>query len=258
MKQINLNIYKKRFKDYVKEFYSDNQKIHANIILKEKHTLQVCERAKEISDFLNLSQKDRDLAYLTALFHDIGRFEQFTKYKTFADKDSVNHGTLGLEILKQENMLENLTDEYKGIITTAIKYHNCMEISPEIKEKKLLHAKIIRDADKLDIFRVLTEYYKDPVANHNQALEKPLTKIEVISEDIFNKFMNKEKIYYKEIKTLSDMKILRLGWIYDLNYEYSIEYVKDKGYLELIYNSLPSLVHKDEVGERLKEIYITN
>ena len=43
---------------------------------------------------------------LIGLLHDIARFEQYTKYKTFRDSISIDHGDLGVEILFEEKEIE--------------------------------------------------------------------------------------------------------------------------------------------------------
>ena len=49
------------------------------------------------------------------------------------------------------------TEQYDCIIYKAINNHNKFEIERGLSERELLHCKIIRDADKLDIFRVKEE-----------------------------------------------------------------------------------------------------
>ena len=86
---------KNRFEQYVKQFASPDPNIQAALDLKQAHTRRVCEAIVDIGE-------DLLMAEATALLHDIGRFEQFRRYKTFSDARSENHALLGVKVI-QEN-----------------------------------------------------------------------------------------------------------------------------------------------------------
>lgn len=50
---------------------------------------------EQLTAVLPLSESDRELAYLCAVYHDIGRFEQLKRYHTFLDYKSIDHAQLG-------------------------------------------------------------------------------------------------------------------------------------------------------------------
>ena len=139
--------YIKIFNQYFKRFNIREQ----NILRKFHHSYRVMEYAKEIGESLNLDAHDIWLCEMIGLFHDIGRFEQWTKYETFWDEESVDHGRLSCEIIEEEKILENIDFNDKDIILTAIQYHNQYDIKNVKNERKKLFCEIIRDADKLDI-----------------------------------------------------------------------------------------------------------
>ena len=86
---------KKAFNEYAEKYDSSIEKIK----LKIEHTFRVSELCEEIALSLKMSKEDIDLAWLTGLLHDIGRFEQVRRYGTFNDAKSIDHGKLGVEIL---------------------------------------------------------------------------------------------------------------------------------------------------------------
>ena len=45
------------------------------------------------------------LAEIMALFHDIGRFEQYKQYRTFSDYRSEDHAALGVKVIKANRIL---------------------------------------------------------------------------------------------------------------------------------------------------------
>ena len=51
------------------------------------------------------------MAETAALLHDIGRFEQFHRYKTFSDARSEDHAALGVDAIKEEGLLQSIDNE---------------------------------------------------------------------------------------------------------------------------------------------------
>ena len=49
-----------------------------------------------LSNKLNLSKTDKELAKIIGLYHDIGRFEQDKRYDSFNDKKTFDHGDYGV------------------------------------------------------------------------------------------------------------------------------------------------------------------
>ena len=204
---------KKAFNEYVKNYNIEDSKVQ----LKIKHTYKVVENSERIAKRLKLSEEEQRLAQLIALLHDIGRFEQLRKYNTFVDKMSVNHAIQGVEVLFEENNIRKFieTDKYDQIIKTAILNHNKPDIENGLDEKTKLQAEIIRDSDKLDIFRVILEVKpEDSMTIKTEDIEN-----EQVTDEIYNQFMNKEKIDYSKIKTNMDIMFSWFAYSYDLNFK---------------------------------------
>ena len=142
----------KEFKDYLNNYDLNDGKIQ----LKVRHTYGVVSLSEYIAKKLNLSEEDVELAKLIALLHDIARFEQTKKFGDFRDYKNVDHADLAIKILFENNLIRNFIEvnTYDSIILKAIKNHNKLQIEDGLNERELLHAKIIRDADKTDNFRV--------------------------------------------------------------------------------------------------------
>lgn len=215
-------------KNYIKN-YDD---LNGRIKLKKIHIFNVANNAKQIAESLNLSEKDCKLAQLIGLLHDIGRFEQVRRYHTFADRDSVNHASLGLDILFEKGLIREFLTEtcYDKIIYKAIQNHNTKEISKEIEGTELLHCKIIRDADKLDIYEIIsTQKIEDAVWFPVDNLDK-----EEVTDIIYKNFINHQKMDYKDIRTNIDCLVSWMGYIYDLNFKVSFNRIKQKQYINTI------------------------
>ena len=133
------------------------------IRLKIEHTLRVAELAEGIAASLETSTKsDSGLSWLLGLLHDIGRFEQVRQYGTFVDSISVDHAELSADILFHEGLiqafpLQALTQTEFSIIETAIRAHNKLILPPGLDDRTRKFCDLLRDADKVDIFRVVSE-----------------------------------------------------------------------------------------------------
>lgn len=256
MELILVKEYYNWFNSYVKEFYGDDSVVNQNIELKEIHTLKVAKHAVNIAKSLNLTDEEVNTAEIIGLFHDIGRFEQFKKYKTFKDYLSENHATLGIRILEENKILENLDDSRQRIIIKAIKLHNTKELPNNSNEEEALFCKLIRDADKLDIFRIIIEYERERQNNPNPALDNlPFTP--GYDKELLEDVLTGRKINNNSLKNYNDRKLYELSWISDLNFPFSFNHIKDKKVLNTLINCLPQNEEINKLHNYLKE-YLEN
>lgn len=221
---INIKNAKEVFKEYVNKYDAYNGKV----ALKISHILRVSEISKNIAQKNNLTKEEQDLAELIGLLHDIGRFEQVKLYNTFVDVKSVNHAELGVKILFEDGLIRKFIDDtkYDNIIKSAILNHNRGDITANISEEELKFSKIIRDADKVDIFHVLVTEELEDIYGCSDFSEDLITK------EIFEEFCNNKRIDYKNRKTTADIWVSHMAYIYDFNFDYCLRKIKDEGYIE--------------------------
>ena len=236
---------KKAFKEYVKKYNPKDEKIK----LKIEHIERVSKIAKNIAMQQNLSKEDVKLAELIGLLHDIGRFEQAKIYNTFVDKDSINHGEYGVKILFEDGLIREFieTDKYDDIIKLSIINHNKAKIQEGLTEKQNLHAKIIRDADKTDIFFVLTTGDKKAI------WEKEDLSNDIITDEIYREFIEDRSIDYKNRETSADILVSHFAYVYDFNFKESLKIIKENNYLEKLYKRFT--FKEEKTIKRYNEIY---
>ncbi len=240
------------FRNYVKSFYTEYPKTQRNIRLKEEHSLRVCKEILRLCKALNLNKNALRLADTIALFHDIGRFEQFTTYGTFDDRVSENHATLGLKVLKETNILSVLTKAEQTIVYNAIEYHNVRKVPDNADEISERYLKLIRDADKLDIWYVVTNYYRERHRHRNPALELELPDTPEYSLCFIDDILNDRVSNSHDLKTFNDMKLLQLGWIFDINFTPTFIYIQQRRIIEKIITVLPDTEDIRKIQTHLK------
>ena len=249
MNKEQLKEFHKWFDGFIKGFYGDDEFVNANIKMKEDHSRRVCGEMIYLAKELKLDPARSLLAETIGLFHDLGRFPQFIKYKTYNDPRSVNHCLLSLEVMTKENLLKPLPEDEKQIIETAIRHHGEKQIPANLAGDTLLFCKMIRDADKLDIYHVVTRAYiqhRDDPDNFKLEIEFPDTP--GYSPDVLDAVINQRLIDYKILKSWNDMKLCILGWVYDINFPAALKRIKQRKCLELIFDFLPN----DETTQKVR------
>ena len=220
-----------------KEYLQDYDLAYGKIELKIRHTYGVVNASEYIAKELSLDDENIELAKLIALLHDIGRFEQIKKFDCFIDNKNVDHAVLGNEILFKNNLIRNFIKDaqYDNIISKAILNNNRLSIEDGLTDKELLHAKIIRDADKTDNFRVkATDDFENIIDNAS----KEILENDIISDNIFNNFMDSKIIVREDRKTYMDFWVSYIAFIFDFNYKAGLEYIQQMNYIDKIINRL--------------------
>ena len=162
------------FTSYVQTFKYNDLELQPYIDLKEDHTGRVGQEILNIGKKLGLNDDELRLAEIIALLHDIGRFEQYARYRTFMDRKSEDHAELGIKILEKYGVLEQFDDAIRDVILRSIKYHNRPSLPRKETETCLFFSKLLRDADKLDIWKVVIDYYHRKDGKRNGAIELDL------------------------------------------------------------------------------------
>ena len=243
----------KWFYAYVDTFASDDPAFQENINLKKQHTRRVCENVQAIGRDIGLDEPDLRLASITALFHDVGRFEQYREFRTFSDRKSVNHARFGIDILKRKGVLDFLDTWLADFILTVIDNHNQVRLPDTEDRRCLLFSGLLRDADKLDIWRVVTSYYAQKTFGRtNETIELDLPDTPGFNPQIYDSLISGKAILFDQMKNLNDFKLLQVGWVYDLNFVPSLARLKQRGYLKMMEKVLPKA---PEIEELFAAIY---
>ena len=223
--KIDLEKAKKEFLRFTENYDLQNKDIHR----KQKHSLRVMEISKQISNELKLNEEEIQISALIGLLHDIARFEQRKLYETFHDTKSFDHGDYGEKILEKDIRKYIETNQYDKIIKTAVRNHNKFKIEDGLSEKENLFSKIIRDADKLDIFYEAVEMFW-------KGKEKQIEET-VILDKVIEQFKKQLTIKREDIeqgKNTINNVISIIAFIYDMNFKPSFEILKKENYINRI------------------------
>lgn len=215
----------KQFKEYVSEYDMNNY----NIKYKYNHSIRVEKICVELAKLLNLNKEDTQIIKTIGFLHDIGRFEQLRLTNSYNDTE-FDHAAYGAMILFKEGLIEqfNVDPKYYDIMEFAILNHNRFKIDDINDERKIMFAKLIRDADKIDIFDAYT-YQKS----------YKITDIDdEVSTEVAIQFKKHESINRKIRKTKADLLISVIAFVFDINYKESLEIINEQKFLDELYNQI--------------------
>ncbi len=227
-------------RDYMKSFYNEDEEIQHAMLMKEAHTGRVRSIIRDLALHLGLSAEDVALAEIMGLLHDVGRFRQFTVYRTFKDHLSEDHAAAGLKLMEEHRLLDGLLPWEQSLVRFAVLWHNKKVIAPAPDDCHLGFAKMLRDADKLDIYHVLEPFL-------------PSEDGSGVSPNFIEKFVEGVQCDYTMVGTEDDKKLVRLMWVYDVYFAWTLQRIEERGYIEKLVRCLPK-GEKVEIGvARLRE-----
>ncbi|SBV90936.1 Metal-dependent phosphohydrolase HD region [uncultured delta proteobacterium] len=229
------------FSEYARSFYSGEADHDFHLDLKAEHSRNVFAHARGIADgeeFFLADHGRRSALLLAALYHDLGRFRQYDAYGTFSDAQSVNHAHLSVREMKRLRLLDGEDERVRGLALAGIVLHNRFAVPRSMDADALAVAKAVRDADKLDILRVMAAHLTgegpvDPVVALGTVASPR------VSPAVLAAFSERRLGFYGDMATTTDFKLLVCGWLYDLNYAFSRKTAAGEGYLAAILESLP-------------------
>jgi hypothetical protein len=218
---------------YIEQIECTDDKCRRAFESKRLHSFKVAKEIETIGRRMRLDRRTLFVAEIIGLLHDVGRFEQFKTFGTFNDYLSLDHGDLGARIIAADGALTGLGDAEKKTVIKAIRWHNKITLPDDADEEALFYARLIRDADKLDIYRLVVQNLPDP--GSNPALQSGGDIPEALYEDL----MAGRRVCYKDIRSDIEMRMMQLNWITDINFTPTLELIEQRDYLQRIAASLP-------------------
>lgn len=220
---------------------------------KKRHTMRVLDHTREILKRSGTPDKLGQAVETAALLHDVGRFPQLLDKGTYDDKAGYDHGAEGARIIKETSLLDHFPIVMRGVILSAIKFHNCAVLPDNLGDEARLALEIVRDADKLDAIRN-TLRYLNPDAPHGKALKSGLTWHETkVSPEVINHVMQRELVPFESIKWSNDFILFLCCWVYDLHFGYAFNQLNDSGSFEALLAKLPDSEPLDAAKTQLRE-----
>lgn len=238
------------FAEYVRNYDPSDEKIK----LKIDHTYRVAGLCQRIAESLGLSEPDVDIAWLLGMLHDIGRFEQIRRFGTFNDAQSVDHAEFGADLLFKEGLIRKFAEGYyeecelarsgneeaeqiiknnehynkdTGLLEMAIRQHNKYRVKEALTERQRMFCDILRDADKVDIFKVNADIPMEII--YDVTTEE--LKNGIITKEVLESFYKKETVLKSVRRSAVDHIVGHISLLFELVYKESYRQAREQGYV---------------------------
>ena len=227
-----MNIDRIHVKEAFKAYVSDYDLSDVKVKLKVDHTYRVAAMCDAITEDLRLSAADRDLAWLSGMLHDIGRFEQLRQYHTFQDRLSCNHAMLSADILFRDGKIRlfvnDADEEVTALLEKTIRLHNVYRLPGDLSTREYSFATILRDADKIDILRVNCETPRSEIYD----LPEEAFRTAAITDQVYEDVMHARNVDRTYSRSAIDFMIGHMAFVFGLVYTESFRQVRAQGYLD--------------------------
>lgn len=248
----DFSAHRQRFLDYADSFKDVPDA--APLRLKVEHTFKVFEHARAIVDSLdgNIDPELGRASILAALYHDCGRFPQFKRFRTFLDAKSVNHAVLSFQTMRDCAFLQEEKARVRGLAQCAVLLHNRHTLSPMLDESARFVTDVVRDADKLDIFRIMVSYLTSALPERDAVLlhvkDEPDSWSPHIAEDVLAGRISN----YSDLRFVNDFRLLMGAWMSELRFDTTKKALAESGVMEIVLEQLPKAESLRPVIEKLK------
>lgn len=239
------------FDDYTRTFLDTDPEGLGNILLKIEHTRKVCEVSYLLAADEGLSANEARIAATVALLHDVGRFPQYRRWRTFRDSDSDNHARLSVEVLAEHNLLEGLDPAERLLIEEAVRFHNLLKLPERVSSPTRLFMQLIRDSDKMDIWRIFIDLFALPVEHRASAATLDLPDLPGCTPACRNALLAQKIVRLEQCRVLNDFKLLQISWALDLGFASSYRLLLERDYIPSLAGTLNGEL---EIGSAIEGI----
>lgn len=207
-------------------------------VLKQEHTARVCRAMEMLCASLDLDDPETARACAAAMVHDMGRFPQFAVFHTYSDAHSKNHGALGCREIMRSNILSHLSLSDRQLILRSVALHNRPRLSGKFGRDLTLLARLLRDADKIDIFNVMKDHYLNLDSSHG-FITYDLHDDGKIPETAAQVLLDTRQNHLSYVNTLNNMRVFQAGMVYDLNFPAAAAAILDLEVIPVLLSGIP-------------------
>ena len=235
------------FGEYTRNYDISDEKVK----LKIDHTYRVCALCEQIATQSGFDEKEKEIAWLTGLLHDVGRFEQLRRYGTFVDAQSIDHAEFGADILFKEGKIRDYVedDSEDGLLEKAVRCHSAYRVPGHYTQREKKFADLLRDADKIDILKVNIIVPVEEIYNVSTYDLKHCK----VTEEVMQAFYEEHAVLRSLKKTPVDNVVGHISLVYELVYPISCKIVYEQGYLDKLMNFQSELVETNAQFAKIRE-----
>ncbi len=193
-------------------------------------------RAGDFAAGVGWPGRDGLLAAAIGLRHDVARFPQYRRYGTFSDARSIDHGDAGAGILGERFSWDLLPPGSREIVIAAVGAHNKRFVPAGLPAGSMPFVLMIRDCDKLDVFRIVRDHEADGTLLEIYPRLEPGGPA---SSDVLSEVLESRTASYEKVHTMADLYLLKMAWVHSLSNAPAYRHLVATGFLDWIEPRLP-------------------
>lgn len=228
----------REFESYFQSLSIGAPEIHHKVEDIRVHSLRVASNVRQIAKLIVPSEEEQNIAEVAGLFHDLGKADMFVQGTESPSTIQHEHARHSCKMLHDMSFFQRLSGDVQVILLKAIENHNIARLQKLDNEQQALYVRLLRDADKLDIYESSYRFFKEKYG------VQPLMTYDLVnnpgfSEKILKNMMAGKISLLEDMKTMNDYKLLLLSMAYDINYKYTFRLLSERQYIQKIYETLP-------------------
>ncbi len=221
--------------------------------LKVEHTFRVLEHARAICQGEGFAAPLTRACLLAALYHDLARFAQYRTWHTFKDADSCNHGELGAALVEEYQVL-SCEPLVRTAVTRAVALHNAFALPEHLPYDVAKVTEVVRDADKLDILRVMDEHLSRPGPYSPTVVLSLPDDPDLFSQTVLDCALTGRVASYTDLASVNDFRLLLGTWIFSLSFATSRQRLAEAGHARRLLGQLPDHIYGPARDRLLAEL----
>ena len=226
------------FEEYFQSIVADSPESQVKVEEIRTHSMRVVTNSLLLSKNLLQTEEDIYIAEIIALFHDYGKAVMIVQGTESPINIQHNHAALSAKLIQQMEFYPKLTVDVQLIILKSIEGHNKLKLPKLDNEQQTLFARLLRDADKLDIFETSYRFFKEKNGSQPLMTLDLINHVEV-SDKIIKSVLAGKTAAVEDMKTMNDYRLLLLSMAFDLNFKYTFRILAEKQFIQNIYETLP-------------------
>lgn len=243
------------FEEYFQSLIIDSPENQHQFEEIRAHSLRVVSNSLLLANVLLQTEEEKRIVTVIALFHDLGKASLISK-----NIEPVNiqrdHATVSSKIIQQAEFYKDLSADVQLIVLNSVESHNKIKLPKLDSEQQTLFARLLRDADKLDIYDSSYRFFKEKYGIQ-PTITTDLNNSILISEKILKSIFLGKTASVGDMKSMNDYKLLLISMAFDLNFKYTFRIMSEKQYIEKIYETLPKRDHIIDVYRSIK-LFVEN
>ena len=190
-----------------------------------------------------------------------GHFGSLSDYLIAGDGTGNDETEVGMEGCADDNKVDTAldeksdgkhkveSDEWRHIIKLAISVHSALRIPDDISEREAMFCNILRDADKVDIFRVNVE---TPLTDIINTTEEEI-RTSCVTADVMPAILEHHVVPRDRKFTAADHIVSHCCLAFELVYKKSREIAVEQGYLKTLTEYVSENPETNQVMDKLRE-----